>query len=194
LSVGRERGRSDSNALSGASAAKEYCPGTHDQVPVALKKPFHQSGFLHYLEHLRAFETPVANQQMPAMLVDLLIVTDGIARPTRAVPLLIQLLRAYEATLQTAFDTELAADELRRYQKFARPGQPSSHIVQLRQRQAAARQASNQSRQALIQSAALFVREAGIQVPERVALDTFITGWIDLHVPKERAAGSEKQV
>lgn len=91
--------------------------------------------------------------------------------------------------LQASFDTTLAADELRRYQKFARPGQPSPHVVQLRQRQAAARQASSQSRQALIRAATAFVRQAGIEPPPRVTLEEFILHWIDSQLPQAFAAG-----
>jgi hypothetical protein len=149
-----------------------------------MKKPFRQADFLHSLEHPDPSDPLVSALQIPNALAGLLVAADGTGQPTRAAALLIPLLKAYEATLQAAFGTEVAADELRRYQKFARPGQPSSHIVQLRQRQAAARHASNQSKQALVQAAAAFVREAGIEVPERVALDTFITGWIDNNVPK----------
>lgn len=101
---------------------------------------------------------------------------------------LIALLQARKATLQAAFDTTLAADELRRYQKYAKPGKPSPHIVQLRQKQAAARQASNISRQSLIKAANAFVREAGIEVPERVALDEYIIHWIDANVPRDSGA------
>lgn len=98
---------------------------------------------------------------------------------------LIRLLKAYKATLQAAHDTTLAADELRKFQKYAKPGQPSMHIVQLRQKQAAARQATNTAQQALIKAAAALVREANIDVPERVPLDEFIVAWIDDHVPKD---------
>ncbi len=149
-----------------------------------MKTPFLHAGFLDYLEHPGASDPSVADPQMPAELVGLLVAPDRSGQSTRAAALLIPLLKAYEATLQAAFGTELAADELRRYQKFARPGQPSSHIVQLRQRQAAARHVSNQSKQAMVQAAAAFVKEAGIEVPERVALDTFITSWIGTNVPK----------
>ncbi|HEV7776907.1 MAG TPA: hypothetical protein VGO76_08585 [Luteibacter sp.] len=149
-----------------------------------MKKPFLHAGFLHRLEHPDASSPLVADAQLPMQMADLLAVPDGGGERTSAATFLIQVLKTYEAIRQAAFDTELAADELRRYQKFARPGQPSSHIVQLRQRQAAARRASNQSKQAFVQAAAAFVREAGIDVPERIALDTFITSWIDTNVPK----------
>ena len=93
--------------------------------------------------------------------------------------------------LQASFETEVVADELRRYQKFARPGQPSPHIVQLRQQQGVARQATSQSKQSFIKAAAAFVREAGIEVPQRMALEVFITGWIDANVPKEPVAATK---
>ncbi|WP_267222002.1 hypothetical protein [Dyella silvae] len=98
---------------------------------------------------------------------------------------LIPVLKAYRATLQAAFDTKLAADELRRYQKYAKPGKPSAHTVQLRQKQAAARQATSLARQSLIKAAAAFVREAGIAVGERTPLDEFIIAWIEGNVPKD---------
>lgn len=98
---------------------------------------------------------------------------------------LIPVLKAYRATLQAAFDTKLAADELRRYQKYAKPGKPSAHTVQLRQKQAAARQATSLARQSLIKAAAAFVRDAGIEVAERTPLDEFIIAWINGNVPKD---------
>lgn len=96
---------------------------------------------------------------------------------------LIQLLQAQAATRQAAHAIEQVADELRRYQKFVRPGPPSPHIVQLRRQQAAARQAASLSRQSFIKAAAAFVRAAGLAVPPRVPLEAFITGWIEVNVP-----------
>ncbi|MEP6897797.1 MAG: hypothetical protein ABI870_04640, partial [Rhodanobacter sp.] len=84
----------------------------------------------------------------------------------------------------------VVADELRRYQKFARPGQPSAPIVRLRQQQAAARQASSQSRQSFIKTAAAFVRAAAIEVPPRMALERFMLDWIDVNVPKAFVAAT----
>jgi hypothetical protein len=95
-----------------------------------------------------------------------------------------QLLTAKKAMWQAAIDVALAADELRRYQKFAKPGQPSAHIIQLRQKQAAARQASSIARQSFVRNAAAFVRAATIDIPPRVALEAFVTSWIETHVPK----------
>lgn len=102
--------------------------------------------------------------------------------------LLVPVLKAYKATLQAAFDSTLAADELRKFQRYAKPGRPSAHIVQLRQKQAAARQATSIARQALIKAAAAYVRDAGVNVPERVPLDEFIVGWIAGNVPKDADA------
>ncbi|SDF54950.1 hypothetical protein [Dyella sp. 333MFSha] len=92
-----------------------------------------------------------------------------------------RLVEARAAMIQSAGDTALAADELRRYQKFARPGQPSAHIVQLRQRQAAARQATARAKQAFLKAAMEFTREAELLPPPRVTLEAFVLDWLDAH-------------
>ena len=152
---------------------------------MATTKPFPHANFLSQLEHPGAFAPQVAATPMPPLLARMLLAADEIRQPTPAAAHLIQLLKARKAMLQASFDTEVVADELRRYQKFARPGQPSPHIVQLRQQQAAARQASNQSKQSFIKAAAAFVRETGIEVPPRVALEAFVIGWIAANVPRD---------
>ena len=152
---------------------------------MATKMPFPQAAFLNCLELPDAPALLAAGASLSPLLARILLASDGTGELTKAAGDLIQLLKARKATLQASFDTELVADELRRYQKFAKPGQPSPHIVQLRQQQAAARQASSQSKQSFIQAAAAFVRDAGIQVPQRVSLEVFITNWIDANVPKE---------
>lgn len=152
---------------------------------MATKMSFPQAGFLNHLELLDESSSLAARAALPPPLARILFASEGTAVLTKSAGCLIQLLKARQATLQAAFDTELAADELRRYQKFAKPGQPSPHIVQLRQKQAAARQASSQSKQSFIKAAAAFVRETGIEVPQRVALEVFITRWIDANVPKD---------
>jgi hypothetical protein len=101
---------------------------------------------------------------------------------------LLALLQARRPVLQAAFETEQVVDELRRHQKFAKPGQPSPKIVQLRQQQAAVRQASSRARQLFIAAAAGVVREAGIEVPSRVALELFVSRWIDIDLPADAAA------
>lgn len=152
---------------------------------MATPKLFPHAGFLSQLEHISVSAPQAATVPMPLLLTRLLLAADGTHRPTPAATQLLQLLKARKAMLQASFDTEVVADELRRYQKFARPGQPSPHIVQLRQQQAAARQASSQSRQSFIKAAAAFVRETGLEVPQRVALEAFIVHWIDANVPKD---------
>lgn len=92
---------------------------------------------------------------------------------------LARLVEARTAMTQAATDTSVAADELRRYQKFAKPGQPSAHIVQLRQKQAAARQATARAKQAFLKAAMEFTREAGLSPPPRVTLEAFVIHWLD---------------
>ena len=147
-------------------------------------QPFAQSEFLDYLEHLVHDPTAGAEAQLYSSVTTLLLSADGRGNPTRAARELIALLKARKAVLQATFDTARVADELRRYQKFSKPGQPSPHIVGLRQNQAAARHASNVAKQSFIKAAAAFVREAGIDVPKRVAIEVFIEHWIDANVPK----------
>jgi hypothetical protein len=150
---------------------------------MATPKPFPHAGFLRDLEHLSASIHLTTATPLPPPLARILLATE-IGQPTPIFADLIELLKARKAVLQASFDTEMVADALRRYQKFAKPGRPSAHIVQLRQQQAAARQASSQSKQSLIKAAAAFVRAAGIDVPPRMGLEPFIAGWIDAHVPK----------
>jgi hypothetical protein len=89
------------------------------------------------------------------------------------------LLKASEAVHRAAVSTTQVADALRRDQKFVRPGQPSPHLVRLRQQQAAARQATNQARQAFIVAADGWVRVFGLTVPPRKSLEVFAQGWIE---------------
>lgn len=154
------------------------------RLPMATPKPFPHAGFLSQLEHIDA-SAPMPVARLPPSLARISLVAEGSGQPTPAAAHLIQLLKARKAVLQASYDTDVVADELRRYQKFAKPGQPSPHIVRLRQQQAAARQASSQSRQSFIKAVAAFAREAGIEAPPRVALEAFVIGWIDANVPKD---------
>jgi hypothetical protein len=95
-----------------------------------------------------------------------------------AVALLAQAAEARAAMDRAAHDTTVAADELRRYAKFSKPGQPSAHIVQLRQRQAAARMDSARAKQDFLKAAQAFVHSAGLEVPVRSNLEAFVLGWI----------------
>lgn len=150
------------------------------------QKPFLHAAFLHELEQFIA--SGVRPASWSPTLAGIVLGGNDDTRPSPTAVHLIALLHARQAVLKAAFDTAQVADELRRYQKFAKPGRPSPHIVQLRQQQAAARQASSQSRQLLIQSAAAFVRAAGIVTPARQTLEVFIEGWMDASLPQD---GSE---
>jgi hypothetical protein len=150
---------------------------------MATPKPFSHAGFLRDLEHFGASVSSATGTPLPLALVRILGSTEA-GPSTPIVVALVELLMARKGVLQASLDTELVADALRRYQKFAKPGQPSAHIVQLRQQQAAARQAGSQARQAFIKAAAAFVRTAGIEVPARVALEQFVIDWLDANVPK----------
>ena len=152
---------------------------------MATQKPFPQAGFLRHLELLVESSSGTADASLPPTLARVLLVSDGAGATTPAAAHLIQLLKAREAMLLAAFDTEQAADELRRYQKFSKPGPPSPHIVFLRQKQAAARQASGLSKQSFIKAATAFVRAAGMQKPQRLPLEVFANRWIDSNVPTE---------
>ena len=150
---------------------------------MATATSFPHAGFLRELEHSGAGIPLVAAAALSPSLARVLFPAEG-ALSTSVVADLIELLKARRAVLQAALDGQLVADALRRYQKFAKPGQPSAHIVQLRQQQAAARQAGSQARQAFIKAATAFVRTAGIDVPPRVALERFVIEWLDANVPK----------
>lgn len=160
---------------------------------MATFKPFLQAGFLAALEHADMSASRRMESPLPAPLCSLLLSPDGSGQMTKTATALVALLKAREAMHRAAFQGELAADELRRYQKFAKPGQPSSHIVQVRQQQAAARLASIQARQTLNVAAATFVREANIIVPPRLALDIFISEWINRNVPVDSAPATDSE-
>src|SRR5215831_14541724 len=117
---------------------------------------FPQANFLARLQQANSDASLGVLGALPSSLERLLLPLESRSEVMTSLTLL---LGARKATLQAAFDTTLAADELRRYQKFAKPGKPSAHIVQLRQKQAAARQASSISRQSLIKAATVLVRE-----------------------------------
>jgi hypothetical protein len=154
---------------------------------MATRQDFPQAGFLDLLLQVSRTSVTAEDFPLPPLWARRQAESSAAAgswQLTEAGEWLLQLLTAKQALAQAAFDTELAADELRRYQKFAKPGQPSTHIVQLRQRQAAARQASNIARQAFLKAAAQFVRVADIEVPPRIALEAFVGQWIDNNLPK----------
>lgn len=146
--------------------------------------PFPYTHLLELLERSDASACAELKKQLSPDIADLILSADEPPSGTVAAASLASLLKARIAVMQAAFDTKLVADELRRYQKFAKPGKPEPHIVQLRRKQAAARQASNVARQSMIKAATVFVRDAGLDVPPRVALDAFITDWMNAHLPR----------
>ncbi|HEY4092220.1 MAG TPA: hypothetical protein VGN46_11940 [Luteibacter sp.] len=95
-----------------------------------------------------------------------------------ATALLAQAQEARAAMERAARDTTTAADELRRYAKFSKPGQPSAHIVQLRQKQAAARIDSARARQAFLKASQAFVHAAALTLPPRTPLETYMQQWL----------------
>ncbi len=160
---------------------------------MATMKPFPQAGFLAALERADTSASRRMQAPLPAPLSALLLSADGSGELTMSATSLVALLKAREAILRAAFQTGLAADELRRFQKYAKPGQPSPHVVQMRQQQAAARQASIQARQALNVAAANFVRQADITVPPRLAIDVFMSEWINRNVPTDFAPPADSE-
>lgn len=154
---------------------------------MAVKPPYPHAGFLDQLTRFSASGGPAGAAPLPPALTQLIFGGDPSAALTPAGTDLIPLLTAQNAMLQAAFESAQVADELRRYQKHAKPGQLSPHSVQLRQQQSAARLASSLSKQSYIKSAAAFVRDAAIAVPEKVALELYITRWININVPKDVA-------
>lgn len=146
---------------------------------------FPHAHFLSQLETSGAHACASAHAPLPPPLLRVLMAPDEAGQPAPSVVALIGLLGARAAVLQASFDTAAVADELRRYQKFARAGPPSPHIVQLRQQQGAVRLAASRARQSFVAAAVAFVRDACVEVPARSALEGFAIGWIEAHVPKD---------
>ena len=156
-----------------------YFPSVH---AVTTPIPLPYVHLLELLERADASTCTEWSKDLPPTIASLISSAGDPSKGTAVAASLISLLKARTAVMQAAFDSRLVADELRRYQKFAKPGKPEPHIVQLRRKQAAARQASSVARQSLIRAATVFVRDAGLDVPARIALDVFITDWMDAHL------------
>jgi len=149
---------------------------------MATDAAFAQADFLARLQRLDASAASLADTAVPPLLT----ATSDPAAPWRLSETgqwLLQLLQAKQALLHAAHATTLSADALRRDQKFAPPGRPSLHLVQLRQQQAAAQQATRRAKQDFAQAAAGFVRSAGLSPPAKLGLSEFLQRWIDRHVP-----------
>lgn len=155
---------------------------------MAVKSLYAHAGFLSYLMQAGEATAVAGAAPLTPALTQLLYGEGEKAELSQAGKDLIPVLTAQMATHQAAYDTALVADDLRRYQKFAKPGQPSPHIVVLRKQQAAVRQASSLAKQSFIKGAAAFVRTAGIAVPEKVGLELYMIRWITINVPKDVVA------
>lgn len=97
---------------------------------------------------------------------------------------LTELLQAAERLQASQLQIAQVADILRRDQKFARPGPPSPHLVRLRQQQAAARQVGNQARQGYVRAAQALVKAWSLNVPPRLAVETFVGEWMLRTLPR----------
>ncbi|WP_369943793.1 hypothetical protein [Xanthomonas medicagonis] len=137
-----------------------------------------------FVERLRSLDPTVA-LRTDAAIPPLLVATSDPAAPWRLSDTghwLLQLLLARQALLQATHATTLSADALRRDQKFAPPGRPPLHLVQLRQQQAAAQQALRRAKQELAQAAVGFARSAGLSPPGKQGLSDFLLDWIERNV------------
>lgn len=103
---------------------------------------------------------------------------------------LLALLKGDAAMHRAAVRTAQVSDALRRDQKFVRPGPPSAHLIGLRQQQAAARQATNQARQAFIVAADALVRTFALDVPAHAGLELFARDWMQAQLPRKDGSGS----
>lgn len=77
-----------------------------------------------------------------------------------------------------AAEVAAVADILRRDQKFAPPGRPSLHLVQLRRQQASVQQAERLARMTASASASAFIRHAGLTLKPGVAAGEFMAKWV----------------
>lgn len=153
---------------------------------MAIPHSFPQAAFLAQLEH-RDGGMPVA---LPGLAPLFVADASGQWQHSELGTALLRLLQARRTLFQSAADTTLMADELRRYQKFSPPGRPSMQLVQLRRQQASVQQAARMARQAFIRTADAFVRVAALQVPAKLGLIAFIERWLDTQIPDTGAAST----
>ncbi|MCS4231111.1 MAG: hypothetical protein ABW207_06535 [Stenotrophomonas chelatiphaga] len=93
-------------------------------------------------------------------------------------PSLQELLDTRQQALKADADVGLVADMLRRDQKFAPPGRPSIHLVQLRKQQASAKQAALIARQAYGRAAQDFVRALSLKITPRLTPIAVADRWM----------------
>ena len=114
--------------------------------------------------------------QADASVFDTALAAHGDAAALR--PLLLTLLEARGAAFRTEGDVTLVADMLRRDQKFAPPGRPSVHLVQLRKQQSTAKQAALVARQAHGRAAQDFVRALELKITPRLTPIAVADRWL----------------
>ena len=89
-----------------------------------------------------------------------------------------ELLAAYQRHQACEKAISEVADILRRDQKFAPPGRPSLHLVQLRKQQATVKQAALVARQELARTAQAWVQAAGLPVPPKRTPTEVALAWL----------------
>lgn len=114
--------------------------------------------------------------QADASTFDAALAAAGDAASLR--PTLLGLLSARLAALKADTDMGLVADILRRDQKYATPGRPSIHLVQLRKQQATAKQAALIARQAHARAAQDFVRALDLKITPRLTPIAVTDRWL----------------
>ncbi|KRG76304.1 hypothetical protein ABB30_09910 [Stenotrophomonas ginsengisoli] len=91
---------------------------------------------------------------------------------------LLRALLDQQAVTQAQAEVSAVADILRRDQKFAPPGRPSLHLVQLRRQQSAVQQAERLARQVAAASASGFIKQAGLTLKPGIAAGEFMAKWV----------------
>lgn len=133
---------------------------------------------------LHALEAVEARQLVHADLPQALLQTEACtAGLSEAGHWLLKTLRAQVELQRLAQEGEQLTDDLRRYQRFAKPGAPSAQVIQLRRRQAALRQAGNVARQSYLKGAAQFVHRLGLPLSGKVTADSATAAWVQAHAP-----------
>jgi hypothetical protein len=91
---------------------------------------------------------------------------------------LLRALQDQQAVQAAAVEVSAVADILRRDQKFAPPGRPSLHLVQLRRQQSTVQQAERLARQVAAASASAFIKQAGLSLKPGIAAGEFMAKWV----------------
>lgn len=106
----------------------------------------------------------------------------GLAADAITLRPLLDAVLAAQARLQAAEQAVAdVADVLRRDQKFAPPGRPSLHLVQLRRQQAGVKQAALVARRELAQAAQAFVHAAKLPLKPDQPPSAAVLAWLRRH-------------